>query len=166
MWDGVAEWEYLSGEEAEREKELTASAKKVRVQDSDEEDASSEELHLAVKADAAPELDDDEVEEVVTPPRSNGRNAKLRSSASKSSPKKSSPRKAPTPKTKVVPSKVVKSKAKSELMKGKGKTPVSAAKVGVQEAGRKKGATAAKGKGKGKGKQSKVKDIFDMDESE
>jgi hypothetical protein len=60
----------------------------------------------------------------------------------------------------VAPSRVLKTKGKSPLVKAKGKTPISAAK----EVAAKKGAAAAKGKGKGK--QSKVKDIFDMDESE
>ncbi|KAE9367312.1 hypothetical protein N431DRAFT_349340 [Stipitochalara longipes BDJ] len=167
MWDGVAEWEYLSGSEAERDRELAASAKKARIRDSDSDGEASgpdqvmqdaPEVQTPEPEPDAEEEEEEEEEEEVAPPQSNGR--KSRTSTAKKSPKKAvaapSPRKAPTPKTKV-------KKAKSPVVEKRGGKKA----VEKKEKEKEKEVVSKKGRGKGKGKEKvKEKDIWDMDESD
>jgi sister-chromatid-cohesion protein PDS5 len=137
MMDGVAQWEYVEGDDKpdeESESEGSPAA-------DEEEQAETPEA----EAEEEPEVED---EPEPTPPRSNVK----KPPASKSAPKKT------TPAAKIPPSKVAKQKQqpkpKSPLVKAKAKTPLA-----------KPVAKEKVGKGKGREK-SRVRDIFDMDDSD
>jgi sister-chromatid-cohesion protein PDS5 len=169
MWNGVAQWEFIPDGKNGRKRLLSEE----REVETPESEAAEEE------EPATPEPEDVEEEEereaTPSPPKSNGRKttrkapaarkAKSPIASAKSPPAKSSPVKSSAvkpsavkqPERKGPASKVVKQKqkAKSPLVVKKLKAAVAEKPV-------------AKGRGRsGKGKKvEKVKDIFDMDESE
>lgn len=172
MWDGVAEWEYLSKDGSAEPRiarpETESEAEDEEAMEVDEEAEEPEEENAGASEPEAeeegsslspePEPEPEEEEEVEpTPPASNGK----RSLPSRSSGRKQVP--APTSSAAATPAKTTRAKAAPKAKaKPKAKSPVA-----VKAAAKPKAkAPAAKGKKAGKGKAVKEKDIFDMDESD
>jgi len=157
MLDGVAKWDYFDKDGAEVSDADVASDSEGSVAEPIEEDQEEEEQEEEKAAAPEPEVEaeselepDIEAQEEAetTPPASNGKRA-LRKTASAVNIKA----KAKSP---VVEAKSLLVTSTSRGRNTKGKEPVSKAKKPVV-------APPAKGRGKGK---NKVKDVFDMDESE
>ncbi|PVH74836.1 hypothetical protein DL98DRAFT_537088 [Cadophora sp. DSE1049] len=175
MWDGVAEWEYLSKDgsakpriarpetdseaEAEDAMEVDDEAEEEPEEPEEEKGATPEPEAEEEESSLSPELEPEPEEEEgePTPPASNGK----RSLPSRSSGRKQAP--VPTSSAAASPVKATRAKATPKAKaKPKAKSPVA-----VKAAAKPKAkAPAAKGKKAGKGKAAKEKDIFDMDESD